>query len=73
MSIENILQQLNNEIANLTKARALMIGFGSRTSTVKGKRVISMKARKRMAKAQKARWRTYRAAHKAKAKKRSTR
>jgi hypothetical protein len=56
MSIENILQQVDNEIATLTKARAALTGLGSGKRIVKGKRVISSIARKRMAKAQRARW-----------------
>jgi hypothetical protein len=65
MSIENILQQINKEIADLTKVRAALTGLGSVKPTVKGKkRVISAMARKRMAKAQKARWAKFRAVKK---------
>jgi hypothetical protein len=63
MSVENILQQLDNEIANLTQVRALLTGSSASvvTSRKKGKRVISSAARRRMAAAQKARWAKYRA------------
>jgi hypothetical protein len=63
MSIENILQQVDNEIATLTKVRAAVTGLSS--GKMKGKqRVISVMARKRMAKAQKKRWAKFRAAKK---------
>jgi len=78
MAIENILAQLDSEIARLKQARALLatIGTGSATSvrkagktTAKGKprkkRVLSADARKRIADAQRKRW----AAVRAKAKK----
>ena len=77
MAIENILAQIDSEIARLKQARALLanIGTGSKTSgrkagrtTAKGKprkkRVLSADARKRIADAQRKRW----AAQKAKAK-----
>ena len=56
MSVENILQQLDNEIANLKKVRAALRGLNSGPSTPTGKRVVSAMARNRMAKAQRARW-----------------
>jgi hypothetical protein len=67
MSMENIVQQLEKEIADLTRARALLLGFSGKSSGVKtaragnGKRIISAAARRRMAAAQKARWAKYRA------------
>jgi hypothetical protein len=64
MSIENIVQQLDKEIADLQKARVALSGLGSGKQAVKGKRVISAIARKRMAKAQRARWAKFRAVKK---------
>ena len=74
MAIENILAQLDSEIARLKQARALLatIGTGSTTSgrkagktTAKGKprkkRVLSADARKRIADAQRKRWAAVRA------------
>ncbi|HEX4487472.1 MAG TPA: hypothetical protein VH088_14470 [Terriglobales bacterium] len=74
MSVENIVQQIDKEIADLTRARAALSGLtgGSHSSSLKivaaggtGKRVISASARRRMAAAQKARWAKYRANKKA--------
>jgi hypothetical protein len=70
MSVENIVEQIDKEIADLTRARALLAGLsGSSTraklSVMPGKRVISASARRRMAAAQKARWAKYRANKKA--------
>jgi hypothetical protein len=56
MSIESILQQLDGEINTLKQARATLNGLNSSTPTVPGKRVVSAKARRRMAKAQRIRW-----------------
>ena len=74
MAIENILAQIDSEIARLKQARALLatIGTGSTTSgrkagktTAKGKprkkRVLSADARKRIADAQRKRWAAVRA------------
>jgi hypothetical protein len=76
MSVENIVQQIDKEIADLTRARAALAGLSgsshSSSSPLKivaaggtGKRVISASARRRMAAAQKARWAKYRANKKA--------
>jgi hypothetical protein len=70
MSVENIVQQIDKEIADLTRARALLAGLsGSSTrgklAVMPGKRIISAAARRRMAAAQKARWAKYRANKKA--------
>jgi hypothetical protein len=76
MSVENIVQQIDKEIADLTRARAALVGLSgsssSSSSSLKivaaggtGKRVISASARRRMAAAQKARWAKYRANKKA--------
>jgi hypothetical protein len=70
MSMENIVQQLDKEIADLTRARALLLNLGGKSSRSTasggtGKRIISASARRRMAAAQKARWAKYRASKKA--------
>jgi hypothetical protein len=71
MSMENIVQQLDKEIADLTRARALLLNLSGKssgsnsTSGGTGKRIISASARRRMAAAQKARWAKYRASKKA--------
>jgi hypothetical protein len=72
MSVENIVQQIDKEISNLTQARALLAGMGNNGSGLKfaaksstGKRIISATARRRMAAAQKARWARYKASKKA--------
>ena len=74
MSVENIVQQIDREIADLTRARAALAGLSgtSSSSSLKivatggsGKRIISASARRRMAAAQKARWAKYRANKKA--------
>jgi hypothetical protein len=71
MSMENIVQQLDKEIADLTRARALLLNLGGKSSRSNsasggtGKRIISASARRRMAAAQKARWAKYRASKKA--------
>jgi hypothetical protein len=74
MAIENILAQIDSEIARLKQARALLatIGTAATTSarkvgktTAKGKprrkRVLSADARKRIADAQRKRWAAVRA------------
>jgi hypothetical protein len=68
MSVENILQQIDKEISNLTQARALLAGMNNGSSGIRiatrstaGKRIISVAARRRMAAAQKARWARYKA------------
>jgi low affinity Fe/Cu permease len=79
MAIENILAQIDSEIARLKQARELLatIESGSTTSvrkagktTAKGKRrkkrVLSADARKRIADAQRKRWAAVRAKAKSK-------
>ena len=74
MAIENILAQIDSEIARLKQARALLatIGTASTTSARKAgkaaakgkprkKRVLSADARKRIADAQRKRWAAVRA------------
>jgi hypothetical protein len=67
MSVESIVQQIDKEIADLNRARAVLTGLSGRSSAGSGvrKRFISPAARRRMAAAQKARWAKYRAAKKA--------
>ena len=68
MSMENIVQQLDKEIADLTRARALLLNLSGKSSgsnSASGKRIISASARRRMAAAQKARWAKYRASKRA--------
>jgi hypothetical protein len=66
LMIETILQQIDAEIANLTKARAALSVLTSAPATAKattiGKRVISASARRKMAAAQKKRWAAFHAA-----------
>jgi hypothetical protein len=77
MAIENILAQIDSEIARLTQARKLLASIGTtptaaglkaQKSAVKAKpkkrRVLSAEARKKIADAQRKRW----AAQRAKAK-----
>jgi hypothetical protein len=77
MAIDNILAQIDSEIARLTQARALLANIGAATAKAgrivkiasakakpRKKRVLSAEARKRIADAQRKRW----AAQKAKAK-----
>ena len=74
MAIENILAQIDSEIAGLKQARALLATLGTATTTsvrkagkaaAKGKprkkRVLSADARKRIADAQRKRWAAVRA------------
>ena len=67
MSIQNIVQSLDKEIANLTQARALLNGSGNHSNRLPAvassgrKRVVSLAARRKMAAAQKARWAKFRA------------
>lgn len=58
MSVQSILQQLNNEISKLTQVRAVLAGLNGPTvkASAGKKRVVSKQARHRMAIAQKARW-----------------
>ena len=61
MSIANILEALDREIANLTQARTVLAGLNGSTVKVTavkatGKRTFSAAARRKMAAAQKARW-----------------
>ena len=79
MAIENILAQIDSEIARLTQARALLATLGSAPTTsgrkaaktsakakTGKKRVLSADARKRIADAQRKRWAAVRAKAKAK-------
>jgi hypothetical protein len=79
MAIENILTQIDSEIARLQQARKLLANIGnsvtstgraakkrsSKASSTK-KRVLSAEARKRIADAQRKRWAAARAKAKAK-------
>jgi hypothetical protein len=78
MAIENILAQIDSEIARLAQARKLLASIGVATTTAgskakkapakakpRKKRVLSAEARKKIADAQRKRW----AAQKGKAKK----
>jgi hypothetical protein len=59
MSLENILEALDKEIANLTQARTVLAGLNAASGKVArgtGKRVFSAASRRKMAAAQKARW-----------------
>lgn len=60
MSVQNILEALDREIANLTQARAMLVGLnGSSVGThVNGtrKRVFSAASQREMSAAQRARW-----------------
>ncbi len=80
MAIENILAQIDSEIARLTQARFLLASIGTaatkagRTATKaaakakpRKKRVLSADARKRIADAQRKRWAAQRAKTKSKA------
>jgi len=79
MAIENILAQIDSEIARLTQARALLASLGSTTakpansksktrpSKKRRKHVLSAEARKRIADAQRKRWAAQRAKAKQKA------
>jgi hypothetical protein len=77
MAIENIIAQIDSEIARLSQARKLLAGIGTTTTKaaskakkapakakLRKKRVLSAEARKKIAEAQRKRW----AAQKAKAK-----
>jgi hypothetical protein len=74
MAIENILAQIDSEIARLTQARALLATLGSAPTTsgrkagktsakakTRKKRFLSADARKRIADAQRKRWAAVRA------------
>jgi low affinity Fe/Cu permease len=80
MAIENILAQLDSEIARLKQARALLATIGTAVTTAgrkarkasakakpRKKRVLSAEARKRIADAQRKRWAAVRAKAKQKA------
>jgi hypothetical protein len=61
MSVANILEALDKEIADLTQARTVLVGLDGSTVKVTavkatGKRTFSAAARRKMAAAQKARW-----------------
>jgi hypothetical protein len=66
MGLKTILQQIDNEIANLTRARAALSGLRNGTTTAKpttnGTRIFSASARRKMATAQKKRWAAFHAA-----------
>lgn len=75
MSIDNILAQIDAEIARLTRVRSLLASAGNTSAaTTKGKksaakgqkRVLSPEARKRIADAQRKRWAAQRAKAKSK-------
>ena len=79
MAIENILAQIDSEIARLQQARKLLASLGSssvpagqtaKASTAKAprrkRRALSAEARKRIADAQRKRWAAQRAKTKAK-------
>jgi len=68
MSLENVVQEIDNEIARLQEARNILSGSNSANlvpslktsgSKVPGKRNLSPAARKRIADAQKRRWAKY--------------
>jgi hypothetical protein len=64
MSLENIVQQIDAEIANLTNARNVLAGLNrtsNATSNGSSKGRFTSAARERMAAAQRARWDKYRA------------
>jgi hypothetical protein len=74
MAIENILAQIDSEIASLKEARALLASLGGAPTTsgrkaaktsakakTRKKRVLSADARKRIADAQRKRWAAVRA------------
>lgn len=80
MAIENILAQIDSEIARLSQARKLLATIGTETTkagrkarkaSAKGKprkkRVLSAEARKKIADAQRKRWAAQRAKTKQKA------
>jgi hypothetical protein len=78
MAIENILAQIDSEIARLQQARGLLATMGTATVSKAGKatgkkgkgrkkRVLSADARKRIADAQRKRWAAVRAKAKKKA------
>jgi len=63
MSLETIVQEIDNEIANLTQARNVLAGLNgsSSKSSVASNGRFSAASRAKMAAAQKARWAKYRA------------
>ncbi len=80
MAIENILAQIDSEIARLSQARKLLANIGTGSPTVvrrakkaaakakpRKKHVLSADARKRIADAQRKRWAAQRAKTKVKA------
>jgi hypothetical protein len=77
MAIENILAQIDSEIARLQQARGLLASMGTAPVSKAGKaagkgkrrkkRVLSADARKRIADAQRKRWAAVRAKAKKKA------
>ncbi|MGD0510138.1 MAG: hypothetical protein ABSA27_20240 [Terriglobales bacterium] len=66
MSIENIVTEVKAEIGRLNQVLVLLEGAGARkiAQAVTGKRTVSAAARKRMARAQRMRWKKIRAAAK---------
>lgn len=66
MSIEKIIEQIDEESKKLILARAALLGtkamiLGQELKPSTGKRVISASARRKMAAAQKKRWAAFRA------------
>jgi hypothetical protein len=67
MSVETIIQSIDQEIASLTQARQALAGASGRggvTRITSGIRTFTAAARRKMAAAQKRRWAAYRAAKK---------
>jgi len=67
MSLENVVGEIKKEIGILSQVLALLEGKGvkiARAVNGTGKRTVSAGARKRMARAQRARWKRVKAAAK---------
>jgi len=56
MSIQQVIQSLDEQIARLQHARALLNGPGKATGKGRGPRTMTAAARARIAAAQRARW-----------------
>jgi len=56
MSIQQVIQSLDEQIAKLQHARALLNGRGKATGKGRGPRTMTAAARARIAAAQRARW-----------------
>jgi hypothetical protein len=71
MDIQTIVRNIDQEIARLQSAKSLLTQSGTTTrkagitATTAATRVLSPEARKRIADAQKARWKKFKAAKKA--------